>query len=110
MRVYLLLGVGGLPSDPDILLLAPLTKDLTIETLSEGIVRPDNLLEAIIQLFPKSKTLKDIYPNHGAPWHEEDDHRLSDLYQNGTSIPELMSIFGRSRSGITSRLRKLGLQ
>ena len=107
--VYLLLGIGGLPSDPDLLLLAPLTKDLTIETLSEGFVRPDNLLEAIIQLFPKSKTLKDIYPNHGAPWHKEDDQQLNSLYPNGTSIPELMSIFGRSRSSITSRLKKLGI-
>ncbi|MBP3762840.1 MAG: hypothetical protein J6I49_03050 [Bacteroidales bacterium] len=108
--VYLLLGIGGLPNDPDVLLLAPLTKELTIETLNKGIVRSNNLLETITKLYPKSKSLRDTYPNHGAPWHKEDDQRLADLYKNSTTIPELMTIFGRSRHGITSRLKKLGLQ
>ena len=53
--VYLLLGIGGLPSDPDLLLLAPLTKELTIETLCKGIVRPNNLLEAITTQLPKNR-------------------------------------------------------
>ena len=110
--VYLLLGIGGIPSDPDLLLLTSIMKDLTIETLSEGNVRPDNLLKAITAQLPAlpPKTLRDNCPNHGAPWHKEDDQRLTDLYQNGTAIPELMAIFGRNRGGIASRLKKLGLR
>ena len=30
-----------------------------------------------------------------------------ELWGRGSSIPELMFVFGRSRGGITSRLRKL---
>ena len=53
--------------------------------------------------------MKDMYPNHGALWNKEDDQRLAELYQRQTSIPDLMTLFGRSRSGITYRLRKLNL-
>ena len=109
LPVYLLLGIGGFPSNPDVLFLAPLAKELTIETLSKGIVRPNNLLEAITQLFLKSKTIKNTYPNHGAPWRKEDDEKLTELYRISTAIPDLMAIFGRSRSGIISRIRKIGL-
>lgn len=109
MPVYLLLGIGGLPNDPDLLLIAPLTQDLTIETLKNNSVQPDKLLELIVTLQPKPQSIKEKHPNHGAPWHKEDDLRLISLYNNGTTVPELMTAFGRSRSGITSRLKKLGL-
>ena len=53
MPVYLLLGIGGLPSDPDLLLLAPLDKNLSLNALSKSFVRSENLLEHIVALFPQ---------------------------------------------------------
>lgn len=45
--VYLLLGVGGLPNDPETLLLALVTKELTTERLRKSAVPPDKVLECI---------------------------------------------------------------
>ena len=52
---------------------------------------------------------KAIFPNAYSPWSEEDDQRLRQLFQEGKSVNELMTIFQRNRGSITSRLRKLGL-
>lgn len=109
MPVYLLLGIGGLPSDPDLLLLAPMEGNLSINTLSKSHVQPEHILEHILKPLQKKQNMKDMYPNHGALWNKEDDQRLAELYQRQTSIPVLMTLFGRSRSGITSRLHKLNL-
>ena len=109
MPVYLLLGIGGLPSDPDLLLLAPIDDKLTINTLIKSHVQSEHILEHILKPLQKKQNMKDMYPNHGALWNKEDDQRLAELYQRQTSIPVLMTLFGRSRSGITSRLRKLNL-
>lgn len=109
MPIFLLLGIGGLPCDPDLLLMEPLGSKLTLGTLSKSHVSPERLLEYILNSFSKHKRMKDKPTNHGAPWYDEDDQRLVGLYKSGASIPDLMAIFGRSHSGITSRLRKLGL-
>lgn len=53
MPVYLLLGIGGLPNDPDLLLLAPLDKNLSLSVLSKSFVRSENLLEHIVASFPQ---------------------------------------------------------
>lgn len=109
MPIFLLLGIGGLPSDPDLLLLAQLDENLSLNALSKSFVRSENLLEHIVASFPQPSGMKGKHPNHGAPWREEDDKKLTELFRNNTAIPDLMTIFGRSRSGITSRLRKLNL-
>ena len=109
MPIFLLLGIGGLPSDPDLLLLAQLDENLSLNALSKSFVRSENLLEHIVASFPQPSGMKGKHPNHGAPWREEDDKKLTELFRNNTAIPDLMTIFGRSRGGITSRLRKLNL-
>ena len=109
MPIFLLLGIGGLPSDPDLLFLAQLDENLSLNALSKSFVRSENLLEHIVASFPQPSGMKGKHPNHGAPWREEDDKKLTELFRNNTAIPDLMTIFGRSRSGITSRLRKLNL-
>ena len=109
MPIFLLLGIGGLPSDPDLLLLAQLDENLSLNALSKSSVRSENLLEHIVASFPQPSGMKGKHTNHGAPWREEDDKKLTELFRNNTAIPDLMTIFGRSRSGITSRLRKLNL-
>ena len=109
LPVYLLLGIGGLPSDSDLLLLAPMEDNLSLNTLNKSHVQPEHILEHILKPLQKEQNMKDMYPNHGALWNKEDDQRLAELYQRQTSIPVLMTLFGRSRSGITSRLRKLNL-
>lgn len=109
MPVYLLLGIGGLPSDPDLLLLAPMEGNLSINTLSKSHIQPEHLLKHILKPLQKNQNMKEMYPNHYALWNKEDDQRLAELYQRQTSIPDLMTLFDRSRSGITYRLHKLNL-
>ncbi|MBQ3787610.1 MAG: hypothetical protein II849_02250 [Bacteroidales bacterium] len=109
MPVFLLLGIGGLPSDPDLLLIAPMEGNLSINTLSKSHVQPEHILERILKPLQKNQNMKEMYPNHYALWNKEDDQRLAELYQRQTSIPDLMTLFGRSRSGITYQLHKLNL-
>ena len=112
MPVYLLLGVGGLPNDPDCLYFACIDKDFSLETLTEDIILSKESLSAKIEaLFscPTFSNYRALYPNAYKPWHKEDDERLTKLYKEGVSIKELTTIFQRNRGSITSRLRKLKL-
>lgn len=116
MPVYLLLGIGGLPNDPDNLYFTRLDKEFSVETLlNNDIPSKKCLLEKISGLFVTAKhsnhmqKQKALYPNAYKPWSEADDALLTKLYKKGTSMKELMSLFQRNRGGIVARLRKLGL-
>lgn len=117
MPIYLLLGVGGLPNDPDYLYFTCLDKDFSLVILLDNIIYPKEKLSARIEnLFyiatpPKNhfEQQKALYPNAYKPWHTEDDERLAKLYKEGASVEELMAIFQRNHGGITSRLSKLKL-
>ena len=115
MAVYLLLGIGGLPNDPDSLYFICIDKVFSLESLPNNIIpSKDCLLEKISGLFVTVKhsnhmqEQKALYPNAYKPWSEDDDELLTKQYKEGASIKELMSLFQRNRGGITSRLRKLG--
>ncbi len=115
MPVFLLLGIGGLPSDPDNLYFTRLDKEFSVETLlNNDIPSKECLLEKISGLFVTAKhsnhmqKQKALYPNAYKPWSEDDDELLTKQYKEGASIKKLMSLFQRNRGGITSRLRKLG--
>ena len=115
MPVYLLLGIGGLPNDPDYLYFTCLDKEVSIESLPNNIIpSKECLMEKIGGLFLTAKhsnhmqEQKALYSNAYKPWSEDDDALLTKLYNGGTPIKELMTIFQRNRGGITSRLRKLG--
>ena len=116
MVVYLLLGIGGLPNDPDSLYFTRLDKDFSIESLPNNIIpSKECLMEKIGDLFVTAKhsnhmqEQKALYSNAYKPWSEVDDALLTKLYKEGTSIKELMTLFQRNRGGIASRLRKLRL-
>lgn len=116
MPVYLLLGIGGLPNDPDSLYFTCIDKEFSLETLSNSdISSKECLLEKIESLFVTTtptnymERQKALYHNAYKPWSNGDDELLTKLYTEGTSIEELMSLFQRNRGGIASRLRKLGL-
>ena len=116
MPVHMLLGIGGLPNDPDCLYFACIDKDFSLESLTEGIIlSKESLFAKIDTLFscPESSNYierqRALYPNAYKPWHKEDDERLTKLYKEGVAVKELTTIFQRNRGGITSRLRKLKL-
>ncbi len=116
MVVYLLLGIGGLPNDPDSLYFTRLDKEFSIESLPNNIIpSKECLMEKIGGLFLTAKhsnhmqEQKALYSNAYKPWSEDDDALLTKLYKDGTSIKELVTLFQRNRGGIASRLRKLGL-
>jgi DNA helicase IV len=48
-------------------------------------------------------------PNAYKPWTKEDDRKLIDLYQNGSTIKELCFFFGRNFGAINARIEKLEL-
>ena len=116
MPVYLLLGIGGLPNDPDNLYFSCIDKEFSVETLVNSVIpSKDCLMEKISGLFLTAKhsnhmqEQKALYPNAYKPWSEDDDELLTKQYKEGTSVKELMSLFQRNRGGIASRLHKLGL-
>lgn len=116
MPVHLLLGIGGLPNDPDNIYFTRLDKEFSVETLlNNDIPSKECLLEKISGLFVTAKhsnhmqKQKALYPNAYKPWSEADDALLTKLYKDGTSIKELVTLFQRNRGGIASRLRKLWL-
>lgn len=116
MPVHLLLGIGGLPNDPDNIYFTRLDKEFSVETLlNNDIPSKECLMEKISGLFVTAKhsnhmqKQKALYPNAYKPWSEADDALLTKLYKDGTSIKELVTLFQRNRGGIASRLRKLGL-
>jgi len=49
------------------------------------------------------------HPLHGEPWTNELDAELAALHGRGFSTKDLVAHFQRSRGGISSRLKKLGL-
>ncbi len=56
-----------------------------------------------------SEPVKDLYPNSGKKWAQEDEEKLEFLFKAGKTIEDLTEIFGRKQKGIESRLHKLGL-
>lgn len=107
--VCLILGVGGLPNDPEMLLMAPVADGLTIERLRKSAVQPEKILGSIVSMLQKKLPFEEVYLNHYAPWSEADDVRLTALFHSGKTIADLMTTFGRTRNSISYRLRKLGL-
>ncbi len=53
--------------------------------------------------------IRETFPNAYRPWDETLDKKLKEDFINGSSIAELVRIFGRKKGGIRSRLVKLGL-
>ena len=116
MPVYLFLGIGGLPSDPDCLYFTCLDKDFSFVSLPNSVIPSKECLMGKIEgLFVTAKhsnhmqEQKALYSNAYKPWSKDDDALLTKLYKEGISIKELMSFFQRNHGGIASRLRKLGL-
>lgn len=116
MPVYLILGIGGLPNDPDCLYITSLDNTFTTETLNNSLLlSKESLLAKIESLFSHTEQpnyieqQRALYLNAYKPWHTDDDDLLARLYNEGSSVKDLMVVFQRNRGGIASRLRKLGL-
>lgn len=117
MPVYLLLGIGGLPNNPDGLYFTSLLdNNFSTETLHNSLpLTKESLLEKIESLFSHTvhpnyiEQQRALYPNAYQPWHTDDDDLLARLYSEGASEKDLMAVFQRNHGSIASRLRKLGL-
>lgn len=121
MPVFIVLGVGGEPCQPELLYNIPLKEIPLVFNSSKSIrdfLRPSTespfMADEFISLKEKSKvsTMEEIrakYPNAYCPWTKKDDTRLATLYKSGKSIEELTQLFQRNNGAITSRLRKLGM-
>lgn len=117
LPVYLLLGIGGQPTDPDILYLTPFTPKLTATDILKAEIQANQLIDSIISRFPKpsppkiSHMQQEKLKHHNAyaRWSEDDDTHLRQLFIEGKTVKELMTVFERNRGGITFRLRKLNL-
>ena len=109
--VFILLGIGGLPSDPDELYIMS-----DFKAPVPDIIQPEHLLENLAKQISTlnkkerdTRPLIELYPNAYAPWRIEDDKLLEKLFETGKSVSELEKVFGRNSGGIKSRLRKLNL-
>ena len=54
--------------------------------------------------------LRETYPNAGKAWSATDDASLQQFFNDGKSVEELASSFGRTANGIRQRLERLGIQ
>ena len=119
--VFIVLGVGGEPSNPELLYTIPLsevpsvlshTKSI-VEFLRPSVESPFQITDFIPADSPnrqKAYTMEEKrakHPNAYRPWTKEDDDRLLQLSASGKSISELCERFGRNEGAITSRLNKL---
>lgn len=111
--VYLILGIGDIPADPDNLHFVPLSETISTDSLLRGRINTaDDILKHV--LLPQQKPnyileQRALYANAYRPWSTEDDRQLAKRYNEGKTITELMALFQRNRGGIQSRLHKLGL-
>lgn len=118
LPVYLFLGIGGLPTDPDKLYLAPVTECLSITSLLQNeIGTSSDILQCIQPAKSKQKQvpqyileLRKLYPNAYKPWSEEDDKLLAEMHKEGKTVKYLSTFFQRNPGGIRSRLQKLGVE
>ena len=118
--VYIVLGVGGEPSNPELLYNIPLSEMPSILSHTKSIVeflRPSIETPFCITDFifiddskQKAYTIEEKraqYPNAYRPWTKDDDTLLLQLSASGKSITELCELFRRNQGAIASRLRKL---
>ncbi|MBR5748044.1 MAG: hypothetical protein IKY01_04565, partial [Prevotella sp.] len=114
--VFIILGVGGEPSNPELLYNIPLSEIPSVLSHAKSIVeflRPSTETPFCITDFisiddskqQKAYTIEEKraqYPNAYRPWTKEDDDRLLQLSVSGKSITELCEIFGRNQGAISS--------
>lgn len=117
MPVFLLLGIGGLPSDPDLLYLSQLDMPDSIASISNNAISPAKLLDHITTLltntkphFPSYVTKSRLtHPKAYSPWKKDEDAILIELFRQRKPIREMSVICQRSPEGIAARLCRLGL-
>lgn len=118
--VFILLGIGGEPCQPEQLYVIPLQEMQCIISLQRPItdflhapVDKPFVVEDFIKRKPqKAYSMEEKRKEHHnayKPWTQEDDDKLMQLYASGQTIGELSDIFRRGSGAISSRLRKLGI-
>lgn len=53
--------------------------------------------------------IRQKHPNAYRPWSDEDDAKLTEMFNGNAKVSELVKTFGRQKGAINSRLIKLGL-
>ena len=120
ISVYIVLGVGGEPSNPELLYNIPLSEIPSVLSHAKSIVeflRPSTETPFCITDFipiddskqRKAYTIGEKrahYPNAYRQWTKEEDVLLLQLSASGKSITELCEFFGRNHGAIASRLKK----
>lgn len=114
MPVFLLLGVGGLPSDPANLYMVPVSAPLSMAAfLNNKVKSPDDIFQQVCSTHheqkhypPKLSEIRKQYPNAYKPWSHEDDILLLKLRTEGKTVNELSALFQRNPGSIRSRLQK----
>lgn len=119
--VFIVLGVGGEPSNPELLYNIPLSKTPSVLSHTKSIVdflrTSAEIPFCITDFIPSDKykqqkayTIEEMRaknPNAYRFWTKEDDALLLQLFTSGKSITELCEIVGRNQGAIASRLKKL---
>jgi len=117
MPVFILLGIGGLPSDPDVLYVSRLDMPDSVDSIYKNVTTPAKLLDNITDLLTKSNPcLLDYkvqsrltYPKAYAPWKKDEDAILIELFRQRKPLDEMSVICQRSPKGVAARLCRLGL-
>lgn len=108
MPVFLLLGIGGLPSDPDLLYLSQLDMPDSIASFSNNAINPAKLLDHITTLLTNTKPHPPSYvmqsrlthPKAYSPWKKDEDAILIELFRQSKPLSVMSDICQRSPKGI----------
>lgn len=117
MPVYILIGIGGLPSDPDKLYLTQLDMPDSVASIFNNAISPAKLIDHITHSLTNTKSnLPDHVVQSGlarpkaySPWKKEEDAILIELFRQKKTLYEMSVICQRSPKGVAARLCRLGL-
>lgn len=120
MPVFIMLGIGGEPCQPEQLCVIPLQELPNVISLQCPITdflrvpldKPFVVEDFIKRKTQKAYTMEEKRKEHSnayKPWTQEDDEQLMQLYASGQTIDELSEVFKRAKGAISSRLRKLDI-
>lgn len=75
----------------------------------KGLIQADKFLNRPRLKKSKFSEVREIFPKAYTSWRKEDDQRLAYLCKQGKTIKQMVIVFQRQPSAISSRIRKLGL-
>lgn len=118
--VFIMLGIGGEPCQPELLYLIPLNEIPNVISIQCSITKflrtpadkPFAVEEFVKKKPQKAYSMNETKKEHSNAykfWNKKDDELLMQMYSSGHTIKEMSELFKRGMGAISSRIKKLRL-